>query len=147
MTVRTPRSAQAGVTLIELLVAVAIVALRAAIAMPAYSSFVRSSNRSDAKRTLMQDAEALQRCYSQTYTYAGCTTVATTSANGYYSIAYTAPNAAANPPTPYYLTATPIKSPQTSDTQCAQFILSGNSQQSATDSGGNDTTQTCWGGN
>jgi type IV pilus assembly protein PilE len=143
---RTRPRFSAGFSLIELMVAVSIVGILAAIAIPSYNSYVRRANRTDATNTMMQDAQALQRCYSQNFTYTPttpCPTPAgpTTTPGGYYSItiALAAPT--------YTITATPIKSPQTLDTQCATFTLLSSGTHSSKNSGGTDTTVACWGSN
>jgi type IV pilus assembly protein PilE len=98
---------------------------------------------------MLQDAQALQRCYSQSFTYAPvapntCPVAAgtTTSPGGYYSIQVAIPAA---PPAIYTITATPQKSPQTGDSTCTSFTLSSSGKEAAQNSGGTDTTSTCWG--
>jgi type IV pilus assembly protein PilE len=145
MTIRHAVAGHRGFSLIELVTAMAIVGILAAIAIPAYSSYVRQTNRTDATRTMLQDAQALQRCYSQNFTYTPttpCSTVAgtTTSPGGYYSIVVAVPTAST-----YTITATAAARPQTSDTQCKTFVLSSTGQQTAQNSSGADNTQTCWG--
>ena len=135
-----------GFSLIELMVTVAIVATLATLAIGSYSSYVRRTNRTDATRTMMQDAQSLQRCYSQNFTYlpaVPCATTAgtTSSPGGYYSIVITIPAAA----TSYTIKATPVTVPQTKDAQCASFTLTSSGAQSSLNSGGTDTTKTCWG--
>jgi type IV pilus assembly protein PilE len=137
-----------GFTLVELMVTVAIVGILAAIAYPSYISYVRRSNRTDATQAAMAAAQALQRCYSQNFSYANsastpCPMVAgtTSSSNGYYSVVIAIPAA-----TSYTIKATPVSGkPQAADTQCASFTLLSTGQQSAVNSGGTDTSQTCWG--
>jgi type IV pilus assembly protein PilE len=63
-----------GFTLIELIVAIAIVAILAAIAIPAYTSHVQKSRRADAKAELSLLAQAMERCYTaqNRYDHASC---------------------------------------------------------------------------
>ena len=53
-----------GFTLIELIIAVTIVAIMAGIAYPVYMDYVRKTNRAEAKVELMDAAQRLQRCYT-----------------------------------------------------------------------------------
>jgi type IV pilus assembly protein PilE len=53
-----------GFTLIELMIVVAIVAILAAIALPAYSRYIVRSRRGDVQREISQDAQALERYYT-----------------------------------------------------------------------------------
>jgi type IV pilus assembly protein PilE len=143
-----------GFSLVELLVTIAIVGILAAIAYPSYTTYVRRANRTDATRTMMADAQALQRCYSQNFSYVNSaatpcplTAGTTTSSNGYYSIVITMPAAGMLAPS-YSIQATPVAGkPQTADTQCANFTLLSTGQQTSATSGGTDTSRTCWGSN
>ena len=69
------QTTQTGFTLIELLISVAIVALLAAVAVPAYTGYVEKARRSDATTGLTKIAAELERCYTQFSAYddAGCT--------------------------------------------------------------------------
>ena len=54
-----------GFTLIEAMIAVAIVAILAAIAFPSYDRFVRSSRLENARADLLNNAQRLERYYAQ----------------------------------------------------------------------------------
>ena len=139
-----------GFTLVELMVTVAVVAILASIAIPAYTGFTRQANRTDATKTLQLAAQSLERCYSQRFTYLACNVNGTVVNNGstvttpnlFYRITFAIPDRQ-----DYTLTAVAIAAPQTNDTQCAQFTLSGTRAQTAQDNLANNTTQACWGSN
>ncbi|MGO9995843.1 MAG: type IV pilin protein [Steroidobacteraceae bacterium] len=131
-----------GFTLVELVVTILVLGILTAIAIPSYSAYTHSAKRSDATRTMTIDAQALERCYSQAFTYAGCTQVSASapSAQGYYTVAVTT---TANS---YSITATPANpGPQTSDSACQTFTLNNAGTQGALNNGGSNNTQTCWG--
>jgi type IV pilus assembly protein PilE len=58
-----------GFTLIELMVAVAIVGILAAIAIPSYQESMRKSRRADAQSALLNIANAMERYFTQNNTY------------------------------------------------------------------------------
>lgn len=70
------RRRQLGVTLVELLIAVAIVAILAAIAYPNYRQYALRGNRTEAKVELMEVAQELEKCYTRfgRYNHADCVT-------------------------------------------------------------------------
>ena len=139
-----------GMTLIELMMVVAIVAILASIAVPSYSRFVQQTNRTDATKTMQAAAQSLERCYSRTFRYTACNVNGTVVNNGstiqtpnlFYRITVAIPDNQ-----DYTLTAVAIAAPQTTDNQCAQFTLSSTGAQAALDNNANNTTKTCWGSN
>ncbi|WP_192035987.1 type IV pilin protein [Halomonas sp. YLGW01] len=58
-----------GFTLIELMIAVAVIAILASIAYPSYTNYIQEARRTDAKATLMEVAGQLERCYTVTGDY------------------------------------------------------------------------------
>ena len=55
--------------MIELMIAVAIVGILAAIAVPSYQDSMRKSRRADAKAALMSFANGMERRFTETNTY------------------------------------------------------------------------------
>lgn len=130
-----------GVTLIELMVAVAIVGILAAIAYPSYQRQVQQTRRTDGKSALLEAAQRLERCYTRFNSYnAGGCDVATDLASGFespegwYEIGENGITA-----TTFELVATPQDS-QADDTRCGTLRL--------THTGGRDAdgtaSDTCW---
>lgn len=142
----------AGLTLIELLVAVAILGILASIALPSYQSYVRKSRRADAFVTLsrIQLAEEKWRANNATYGTLSNIGVSATSDQGYYSLSIgNAPTA-----TSYVATATAASgSSQASDTGCTSITITVNGALSPTYYGAvvsgqpglyYGPNQTCW---
>lgn len=68
---RSSRRTSAGFTLIELMIAVAIIAILAAIAIPSYQNYMTQTRRTEAQAALMAFAQAMERFYTQNNTYIG----------------------------------------------------------------------------
>lgn len=64
-----PVRRHSGFTLVEILVALAIVAILAALALPSYRDSTLRAGRADGKAALMQVASDQERFYSANFTY------------------------------------------------------------------------------
>ena len=94
-----------GFTLIELAIVVAVVAILAAIALPAYKDQIRKSRRNDAKTALMDLALQQEKWRANNTTYAAIGSLDSTfdtTANIYYNF-----NVTVNSTYAFTLTATP----------------------------------------
>ncbi|HEY4339995.1 MAG TPA: type IV pilin protein [Steroidobacteraceae bacterium] len=151
------RSRIAGFTLIELMVVVVIIAILASIAVPAYTGSVRKSRRTEAKTALADLASREERYFATQNLYSASPTALQygtgswpVAVGTYYSISsvtvtQAAASATTTTPGTYVLQITPSAgSPQISDTACQTFQLDQTGKQTSLDSGGADSTATCW---
>jgi len=139
------RRPPSGFTLIELMITVAIVAILAAIAYPAYTEQVAKSRRAEAKAMLMQVMGAQERFYSlnSTYTTSLTTTLgypdagsgAVSSEEDHYRI--TAAACGGGIGECVQLTA----APQIADARCGSLTLDSTGVRGES---GTSTVQECW---
>ena len=139
--------AKRGMTLIELMIVVAVVALLGAVALPAYQSSVRKAHRADAKTALTTAAQQLERFYTENNRYDTATvgsdrtdTISPTTENQYYTLALGVISGTRNA---YILTATP-QGAQASDS-CGSFTLNQDGGRGVVPPAGSTlTVADCW---
>lgn len=127
--------AQAGFTMIELMIVVAIIGIITAVAFPSYTSYMKKARRSDAKISLTKMADAQERWYLQNsiYTTVIANVGGATSPDGYYTMAITAADVNG-----YVMTATATAGgKQANDATCQTFTLASTGAKTATNA-------VCW---
>ena len=129
-----------GVTLIELVIALSIVAILSLIAFPGYQDYQQRARRAEAKSALLRLATNQERFYIQNRTYTadlaqlGFATNETRS--GYYVVSVSAADTLG-----FQAMAIPAAgSPQTTDTDCLQFRIDDQSDRIAAP----DPNGDCW---
>ena len=142
---------QRGVTLLELMIVVAIVAIISSIAFPSYMQHVVNTKRTVATSALLQIADRQQQFFMDNKTYSSDLTVlgfasnplvltdngnSTTAGDSDAAYSISVSNAAV---TTYTITAAPLHVQATRDTHCASLTL--DQAGARGNSGGGDD---CW---
>ena len=138
------RKLQAGFTLTEILIVVAIIGVISAIAFPSYSDHVRKTRRADAWGAIMGLANALERFRANRGTYAGAAVPAIypdkspiDGSERYYTLSLS--NLAGNT---YTITATP-EGIQKKDS-CGRLLLDQSGTRTAPDAAAGMNDSKCW---
>ena len=145
-----------GFSLIELMIVCVIATILAAIAIPSYNNSIRKSRRTEAKTALMDLAAREERYFATQNVYSsdpvalqyGAGAAWPVPIGNYYSLTITPADvtaATATTPAAFIVRAVPSAgSTQLKDRNCQMFIVDQTGKQTSTDSGGADTTTTCW---
>jgi type IV pilus assembly protein PilE len=145
------KNRQRGVTLIELLTVMVVLAIVASIAIPSYRRYLLRAQRADAKAALLQVQTAEEKFLLQQNTYTANVTggqpaglgLTGKSEHNYYDITVVLTNVGGVPG--YTITAAPgAGSGQADDDKCVSFTLNEQGTRTAVDYGGADNTATCW---
>jgi type IV pilus assembly protein PilE len=138
-----------GVTLIELMVVIVVIAILGSIAVPTYRSYMLRAQRADAKAELLRVRTAQEKFFLQNNRYAtvdefddapadGGLGFSGTSEHGYYTI-----DMPVATPTTYTIRARATGG-QTADGPCQTFTVDELGQRASEDGSAGDTTEICW---
>jgi type IV pilus assembly protein PilE len=147
-------SGNAGFSLIELMVTIAIAGILLAIAIPGYNSYIRQARRNEARSALVDLAGREERYYNtngNAYTSnpSNLGYVPTSSpfavGNGYYNVTLALTTASGNLPAGYTVTAVPLTADQLKDTACLYFYIDNfGVQKAGTSAAASVTNSPCW---
>jgi type IV pilus assembly protein PilE len=142
------RYTQRGVTLIELMTVVVIVAILASIAVPSYRNYLIRAQRTDATTALLRIQSGMEKYLVQNGKYTtdltskpqdGGLGLYTVSEQGFYDLKI-------DPTATGYTASATAKTdkPQKDDKRCVLFTVDESGKRFAKDSGGTDRTTECW---
>jgi type IV pilus assembly protein PilE len=138
-----------GVTLIELMIVIVVIAILGSIAVPSYRSYMLRAQRADAKAELLRVRVAQEKFFLQNNRYAtadefddpsadGGLGFSGTSEHGHFNVDLTEATATT------FTARARATGGQTADSPCQTLTVDELGQHTSADSAGNDTTEQCW---
>ena len=136
-----------GMTLIELMVVVAIVAILSTLAVGSYRRYVLRANRTDATSALLRIQVGEEKFFLQNNTYTTNVTaappaglgVASPTPNGFYNVTVVPDPNSTNSIATSFLATAAAQGTQTQDTSCLTLTITDQGQRSSAPS-----TTACW---
>ena len=132
-----------GFSLIELMIALVIVAILISVAYPSYLNHIQRTRRADAISSLLSIQAQVERCYINDFSYSDCaddTGLPQNSTGGHYVIDVDADQTTNSA---YVLTAT-SQDQQADDHACSVFTVDNIGSQTAIDDSNDDSSTVCW---
>ncbi|GBU15120.1 pilus biosynthesis protein [Polaromonas sp.] len=144
MNTLTIKRSQQGFTLIEIMIVVAIIGIISAIALPSYSEYIRRGHRADARASLLQMAQWMERAATANGVYPTATANTAAVAAALASVqknryAVTMDSSTST----FTVTATPGDG-QSND-KCGNYTLTNTGQQGANGQTVTAIVTECWG--
>lgn len=129
-----------GFSLLELLIAICLIAILTVLAYPNYQSYITKTNRIGAETSLMRLASAMEQFYlrHQTYEEATIESLQIPKFTGNHSYQL---NVVKTTPSRFLISAIPIGTQSSRDKRCGVLILNNVGEKSIS---GPDTVLQCW---
>lgn len=138
-------SRQRGITMIELMIVIVIVAILGTLAVPSYRDYVVRSNRMEAVNVLLEIAACQERTYIKQNEYddTRCNVAGgLVTENGFYNLTMAETDGGQG----FTLTATPRGTQATSDAACAALVLDHTGARDLNPTKADPIVDACWRG-
>lgn len=137
---------QRGLTLMELMIALVILAILVGIAVPTYNEQIRKTRRAEAMIALTEIANLQEQFYADNFRYTSTLALlpypsTSDGGQGYYSLSV--PSVTTSPPGFTVQAQALTSKSQKDDTNCRTLTLTNTGVRASKDSGGNTSTG-CW---